>query len=416
MMNLAYFIAKRIHYDKSEGGENVSRPAIRIAISGIAVGLAVMIIAVAVVIGFKHQIREKVIGFGSHIQISNFDSNVTYETKPIAFSDSLLAAINQKPGVMSTARMATKPAVIKTDSAFQAVVMKGVGAEYDWRFFAKNMVEGDTLSLSDSLRSNDILISTTIANQLELELGDSFVAYFIQDGARARKFNIKGIYQTDFVDYDQIFIVGDISHVQRLNGWKPDQVSALEIMVNDYDQLDTVTDDIFYTLQGRKDAYGDQYYVRSIKDLNPQIFSWLELLDLNVWVILILMSLVAAFTMISGLLIIILERTSMIGILKAMGYSNWGIRKVFLYVSAFITLKGLFWGNVIGIGFCLIQNYFEPLSLDPSMYYLDSVPVELNLLYVVLLNLSAGLISLLVLIGPSYVIAKISPAKSIKFE
>ncbi len=415
-MNLAYFIAKRIHYDKSEGGENVSRPAIRIAISGIAVGLAVMIIAVAVVIGFKNQIRDKVIGFGSHIQISNFDSNVTYETKPIAFSDSLIAAINEKPGVMSTARMATKPAVIKTDSAFQAVVMKGVGAEYDWRFFAKNMVEGDTLSLSDSLRSNDILISTTIANQLELELGDSFVAYFIQDGARARKFSIKGIYQTDFVDYDQIFIVGDISHVQRLNDWKPDQVSGLEIMVDDYGQLDNVSDDIFYTLQGKADAYGDQYYVRSITELNPQIFSWLELLDLNVWVILILMSLVAAFTMISGLLIIILERTSMIGILKAMGYSNWEIRKVFLYVSAFITLKGLFWGNIIGLGFCLLQMYFKPLALDPSMYYLDSVPIELNLLYVVLLNLSAGLISLLVLIGPSYVISKISPAKSIKFE
>ncbi len=415
-MNLAYFIAKRIHYDKSEGGENVSRPAIRIATSGIAVGLAVMIISVAVVIGFKHQIRDKVIGFGSHIQISNFDSNVTYETKPIAFSDSLIAAINDKPGVMATARMATKPAVIKTDSAFQAVVMKGVGAEYDWRFFAKNMLEGDTLSLSDSVRSNDILISTTIANQLELKLGDSFVAYFIQDGARARKFNIKGIYQTDFVDYDQIFIVGDLSHVQRLNDWKPDQVSGLEIMVEDYNELDDVSDEVFYALQGKSDAYGDQYYVRSIKDLNPQIFSWLELLDLNVWVILILMSLVAAFTMISGLLIIILERTSMIGILKAMGYSNWGIRKVFLYVSAFITLKGLLWGNVIGVGFCLIQKHFKLLSLDPAMYYLDSVPVELNLLYVVLLNVAAGLIALLVLIGPSYVISKISPSKSIKFE
>ena len=416
MMNLAYYIAKRIHYDKSEEGENVSRPAIRIAISGIAVGLAVMIIAVAVVIGFKHQIRDKVIGFGSHIQISNFDSNVTYETKPIAFSDSLINAINEKPGVMSTARMATKPAVIKTDSAFQAVVMKGVGAEYDWRFFAKNMVEGDTLSLSDSLRSNDILISTTIANQLELELGDSFITYFIQDGARARKFNIKGIYQTDFVDYDQIFIVGDIAHVQRLNDWKADQVSGLEIMVDDYAQLDKVADDVFYSLQGKTDTYGDQYYVRSIKDLNPQIFSWLELLDLNVWVILILMSLVAAFTMISGLLIIILERTSMIGILKAMGYCNWEIRKVFLYVSAFITLKGLLLGNIIGVGFCLLQKYTKLLSLDPTMYYLDTVPIELNLLYVVLLNLSAGLISLLVLIGPSYVISKISPAKSIKFE
>lgn len=415
-MNLELFIAKRIHFSKDGEKRKVSPPAIRIAIAGIAIGLAVMILAVSIVIGFKQEVRAKVIGFGSHIQISNFDSNTTFETKPIAASDSLLTLVEAEPGVVQVERFATKPGVLKTDSAFMAVVLKGVGPDYNWTFFKKNMLEGDVLQLRDSATSNDVIISKYISDKMNLDLGDSFLTYFVQDNVRARKFRIAGIYQTNFTDYDKLFLIGDIRHVQRLNGWEPDQVSGLELLVKDYDKVDEVSDDLYFKLLQTKDQYGASYYARSIKQLNPQIFSWLDLLDMNVWVILILMSLVAAFTMISGLLIIILERTNMIGILKALGYSNTGIRKIFLNVSLFLVGKGLIWGNVVGIGLCLIQKYFHVVKLDPETYYIPAVPIELNFIYIILLNLATVLVSMLILIGPSYVVSKIHPARSIRFE
>lgn len=278
------------------------------------------------------------------------------------------------------------------------------------------MREGDVLQLADSVTSNDVLISASIANKMHLKLGDSFLTYFIQNNVRARKFRIAGIYQTDFADYDKLFVISDLRHVQRLNEWSPDQVSGLEILVNNYDNLDEISDDLYFKLLNQKDHYGASYYVRSIKELNPQIFSWLDLLDMNVWVILILMAVVAAFTMISGLLIIILERTNMIGILKALGYSNGRIRKVFLYVSLFLIGKGLIWGNLIGISFCLLQHHFHWIKLDPETYYLDAVPVELNFVYILLLNVATVLVSILVLLGPSYMISRMTPVKSIRFE
>ena len=415
-MNLALYIARRIHFNKDRDKRKVSPPAIRIAIAGIAVGLAVMILSVAIVIGFKNEIRNKVIGFGSHIQISNFDSNTTYETKPIVASDSLMDALRNNPGIAHVERFATKPGVLKTDSAFMAVVVKGVGSDYDWRFFQTNMKEGEVLVLEDSVSSNDVLLSRYIADKMQLKLGDKFLTYFVQDHVRARKFRITGIYQTDFTDYDKLFIIADLRHVQRLNGWNPDQVSGMELLVKNYDNLDQISDELYFELLNRKDSHGASYYVRSIKELNPQIFSWLSLLDMNVWVILILMSLVAAFTMISGLLIIILERTNMIGILKALGYSNFGIRKVFLYVCLFLVGKGLLWGNVFGIGICLLQKHFRWIKLDPETYYIDAVPIDFNFLYIVLLNFATVFISMLVLLGPSYVISKIRPARSIRFE
>ncbi|MEG1585854.1 MAG: FtsX-like permease family protein [Bacteroidales bacterium] len=415
-MNLELFIARRIHFSKDGEKRKVSPPAIRIAIAGIAIGLAVMILAVAIVIGFKKEIREKVIGFGSHVQITNFDSNTTFETHPVAASDSLIEALAANPSISYIERFATKPGVLKTDSAFMAVVLKGVGPEYNWDFFRKNIKQGDVLQLSDSATSNDVLISAYIANKMHLKLGDSFFTYFVQENVRARKFRIAGIYQTDFTDYDKLFLISDLRHVQRLNGWRQDQVSGLELLVNDYDRVDEVSDDLYFKLLNKKDAYGASYYVRSIKELNPQIFSWLDLLDMNVWVILILMSLVAAFTMISGLLIIILERTNMIGILKALGYSNLNIRKVFLYVSLFLIGKGLIWGNVIGIGVCLLQQHFHWLKLDPETYYLDAVPIEMNYFYFLLLNIGTVLISVFVLLGPSYVISRMNPVNSIRFD
>lgn len=415
-MSLGLFIARRIHFSSDGEKRSVSPPAIRIAIAGIAIGLAVMILSVAIVIGFKKEIREKVIGFGSHVQITNFDSNTTFETHPIAATDSLIEALAVNPGISYIERFATKPGILKTDSAFMAIVLKGVGPEYDWDFFRQNLKEGEVLQLSDSATSNDVLVSAYIANKMHLKLGDSFLTYFIQDNIRARKFRIAGIYQTDFTDYDKLFLISDLRHVQRLNGWKPDQVSGLELQVNDYDRVDEVADDLYFKLLNQKDQYGASYYVRSIKELNPQIFSWLDLLDMNVWVILILMALVASFTMISGLLIIILERTNMIGILKALGYSNNGIRKVFLYVSLFLIGKGLIWGNLIGVGICLLQRHFHWLKLDPETYYLDAVPIEMNYWYILLLNVGTVVISMLVLLGPSYVISKMSPVKSIRFD
>ncbi len=415
-MNLELFIARRIHFSKDGDKRNVSPPAIRIAIAGIAIGLAVMILSVAIVIGFKNEVRAKVIGFGSHIQITNFDSNTTYETNPIAVTDSVLNVIKEDPRITHIERFATKPAVLKTDSAFMAVVLKGVGQEYDWDFFKTNMLEGETLSLSDSVTSNDVIISRYIADKMNLNLGDSFLTYFVGDNIRARKFRIRGIYQTNFTEYDKLFLVGDMRHVQRLSNWKSDQVSGLELRVADYDRVDEISEDLYFKLLGGADPYGGHYYVRSIKELNPQIFSWLDLLDMNVWVILGLMSVVAAFTMISGLLIIILERTNMIGILKALGYSNLGIRKVFLYISLFLVGKGLIWGNIIGIAICWLQSRFHFIKLDPETYYIPAVPIDLNLLYVLLLNIATVFISLLILIGPSYVVSRISPVKAIRFE
>jgi lipoprotein-releasing system permease protein len=297
-----------------------------------------------------------------------------------------------------------------------AVVLKGVGPEYDWDFFRRNLRQGDILQLSDSAASTDVLISELIANKMNLKLGDSFLTYFVQDNVRARKFRIVGLYQTDFVDYDKLFIVGDLRQVQRLNAWQPDQVSGLEMLVDDYDRLDSIADNVYFRLITAKDPYGSTYYSRSIKELNPQIFSWLDLLDINVWVILVLMALVAAFTMISGLLIIILERTNMIGTLKTLGYSNGNIRSVFLYVALFLIGKGLVWGNIIGIGFCLLQKHFQWVKLDPDTYYLEAVPIEMNWLYILLLNVATVVVSVLVLLGPSYMISKMSPVKSMRYE
>ncbi|MDO5571321.1 MAG: ABC transporter permease [Bacteroidales bacterium] len=415
-MNLELFIAKRIHFTKGNEERKVSPPAIRIAIAGIAIGLAVMILSVSIVVGFKNEVRAKVIGFGSHIQISNFDNNTTFETIPIGISDSLIGIIKKHPEISNIERFATKPGIIKTDSSFMAIVIKGVGNEYNWDFFKKNLIEGDIIHFNDSTASNDILVSKSIADKMNLKLGDSFMSYFIENSVRQRKFKVAGIYQTNFTDYDKLFVIGDLRHVQKLNFWAPDQVSGLEILVNNYDETDRIAEELYFDLLQNKDKYGSSYYARSIKQLNPQIFSWLDLLNTNVWVILILMALVSSFTMISGLLIIILERTNMIGILKALGYKDSGIQRIFLNISFFLILKGLMWGNIIGIGLALIQRHFKWFKLDPESYYIDAVPIELNIFHVILLNIATIIIALLVLLGPSYVITKISPVKAIRFE
>ncbi len=375
-----------------------------------------MILSVAIVIGFKKEVRNKVIGFGSHIQITNFDSNSSYESTPIAISDTLLQNLRAFPGIRHVESFATKPGILKTENDFQGIVLKGVDTDYDWTFFRNNLKEGNILSIDPDKNSTDVIISRYLADLLQLNVGDSFLTYFVQDNVRARKFHITGIYETGFLDYDKLFVIADIKQIRRLNGWEKDQVSGLELFVDNYDNLDQISEDLYFDLAEKQDCNGNTFYARSIKELNPMIFNWLDVLDINVVVILVLMLSVAGFTMISGLLIIILERTNMIGILKALGQNNTSIRHIFLYVSFFLIGKGMLWGNIIGVFLCLMQSHFKIITLDPSIYYLDAVPVDLNILSLVLLNIGTLCISMLMMLGPSYLITKIDPARSIRFE
>lgn len=391
-------------------------PAVRIAMIGIALGLAVMILSVAIVIGFKKEVRNKVIGFGSHIQITNFDNNASYESSPIAVSDTLLSDLRAFPGIRHVEAFATKPGILKTEDDFQGIVLKGVDKDFDWTFFQSNLKEGDLPDFSSDKASTDVLVSQYLSDLLHLKVGDTFLTYFVQDDVRARKFHITGIYETGFLDYDKLFVISDIRQVKRLNGWDKDQVSGLELLVDRYDRLDEVAEELYFDLAEKQDRLGNTFYARSIKELNPMIFNWLDVLDINVVIILVLMLAVAGFTMISGLLIIILERTNMIGILKALGENNQSIRKIFLYVSFFLIGKGMLWGNVIGISLCLVQSYFRVITLDPSIYYLDAVPIDLNVVSLVLLNLGTLAAAMLMMLGPSYLITRIDPARSIRFE
>lgn len=414
-MSLSLFIARRLYRD-TDGGKQVSRPAVLIAMVGIVIGLAVMIITVAVVIGFKGEVRNKVTGFGSHIQISNFDAVRSFETHPVVVSDSMMAALSVYPDVKHVQRYSTKPGMIKTDDAFQGMVLKGVGPEFDASFFRSNLIEGDIPVFSDSVATNQVVISKALSDKLKLKLGDKIYTYYIQDNVRVRPLTIKGIYQTNFSEYDNLFLLTDLYTVNRLNNWKPEQVSGVELQVNDYDRLESITYEVAESTDNRADKYGGVYFVQNIEQLNPQIFEWLGLLDLNVWVILILMVGVAGFTMISGLLIIIIERTNMIGILKALGANNFTIRKVFLWFSVFLIGKGMIWGNAIGLLFCVLQSQFHIFKLDPESYYVDSVPVSFNIGLFLLINMGTLFASVLMLLGPSYLITKINPASSMRYE
>lgn len=412
---MSFFIARRI-YRESDGGKQVSRPAVLIAMAGIAVGLAVMIIAVAVAVGFKSEVRNKVIGFGSHIQITNLDAVNSYETHPIAVGDSMMAVLAGYPQISHVQRFSTKPGMIKTDDAFQGMVLKGVGPEFDPRFMQEYLLEGEIPVFSDSVSSNQVLISKALATKMKLKLGDKIYTYYIQDDVRARWLTIAGIYQTNFSEYDNLFLLTDLSLVNRLNGWQPEQVTGVELQVKDYDRLEDTTYEIAAETDNRQDKLGGTYYVRNIEQLNPQIFEWLNLLDLNVWVILILMIGVAGFTMISGLLIIIIERTNMIGILKALGATDFTIRKTFLWFAVFLIGKGMLWGNAVGLAFCILQSRFGLFKLDPETYYVDTVPVSFNIPLFLLINIGTLLTTVLMLIGPSFLITKINPASSIRYE
>jgi lipoprotein-releasing system permease protein len=389
-MNFPYFIAEKLIKGRREG-TSFSRPINKIAIIGIALGLAVMIIAVATLTGFKQQIREKVVGFGSHIQVVNFDANYSFETAPVN--------------------------IIKTRENIQGIVLKGIGPDFDWSYFNSCMVEGSVISVSDTgSTSNRVIISKKLSEMLDLQTGDSVSAYFIQQPPRSRRFVISGIYETSLEEFDKIFVFCDIKHIKRLNGWDDNQVSGFEIFIDDFDELEKMTTDIQDVIGYRLQQEDASVKVRNIRDKYPQIFDWLNFQDLNVVIIIILMLIVAGFNMISGILILILEKTNMIGILKALGAEDKTIRKIFIYQAAYLIGKGLAWGNLIGIGLAFLQLKTGIVSLNPSSYYLKTVPINLDILHILLLNAGTMVVIILMLLIPSQLVSRITPVKAIRYD
>lgn len=417
-MNFPLFIARRIYSDHIGDQQKVSKPAIRIAVAGVAIGLAVMIISVCVVLGFKHTIRDKVVGFGSHIQVANFYTlQSSAIDQPIAIGDSMMNVLKKTEGVKHVQRFAMKQGILKTDNDFLGVMFKGVGPEFDSTFIHKNMVEGSIPHFSDQQSINRILISKDMASKLNVKAGDRIFAYFIgEGGVRTRRFTISGIYQTNLAQYDKTTCFCDLYTARKLNAWTDDMVTGAELTVNDFKQLSTTASDIINRVNRTQDQYGNTFSSKTIRELSPQIFSWLDLLDLNVWIILAIMTAVAVVTMISGLLIIILERTTMIGVLKALGARNSTVRHTFLWFAAFIIGKGLLIGDALALALILLQKFTGFAKLDPQTYYVDVVPVELDWMLIVALNIATMLIALFVLIAPSYLVSHIHPAKSMRYE
>ena len=417
-MNFPLFIARRIYSDHIGDQQKVSKPAIRIAVAGVAIGLAVMIISVCVVLGFKHTIRDKVVGFGSHIQVANFYTlQSSAIDQPVAIGDSMMNVLKKTEGVKHVQRFAMKQGILKTDNDFLGVMFKGVGPEFDSTFIHKSMVEGSIPHFSDQQSTNCILISKDMASKLRVKAGDRIFAYFIgEGGVRTRRFTISGIYQTNLAQYDKTTCFCDLYTARKLNAWTDDMVTGAELTVNDFKLLSTTADDIINRVNRTQDQYGNTFSSKTIRELSPQIFSWLDLLDLNVWIILAIMTAVAVVTMISGLLIIILERTTMIGVLKALGARNSTVRHTFLWFAAFIIGKGLLIGDALALALILLQKFTGFAKLDPQTYYVDVVPVEMDWTLIVALNIGTMLIALFVLIAPSYLVSHIHPAKSMRYE
>lgn len=415
-MSFPLFIARRIY--SQEGAERqVSRPAIRIATIGVAIGLAVMIITVSVILGFKHTIRDKIVGFGSHIQVTSFAAQQTAIPVPIALNDTIMRELKALPNVRHIERYAMTQGILKTDDDFLGVAFKGIDQHYDLSFLRQCMVEGTLPTFSDKKSSQQLVISRRIADELHLTVGSKVYAYFIAyDDVRARRFKIAGIYQSDMKQFDDVLCFTDFCTTIRLNDWAEDQMTGVELLVKDFNQLDHTARKVTGIVKNETDGYGETLTSQTIYEAYPQVFSWLSLLDINVWIILALMVCVAGFTMISGLLIIILERTQMIGLLKALGARNTTIRHTFLWFAAFIIGRGLVAGNILGIGVVLLQHHFGIVKLDATTYYVDTAPTELNIPLVIALNVATLLISVFVLVAPSHLVTRIHPAKAIKFE
>ena len=417
-MNIERFIAKRI-LSGSGASNQLSRPIVRISVWGIVLGLAVMILAVAIVTGFQNEIKAKLIGFNSHIQLSNYDNNVSAEPKPISRIQPFLAALKSDPDIRHIEVYATKNGIVKTKTDNEGILLKGVSADYDWSFLNSNFVEGKAFLLNDTVSKN-IVISKYLSDKLNFKLNDKVIIYFIVDRfdslgnkirteTAAKDFYISGIYETGLEDVDKTLVLSDIRRIQKMNGWSENEVAGFEISINDYKKID----DIGYEIDA---LVGQGLVAQTIKQTNPAIFSWLDMMDMNAIIILVLMVVVAGINMMSALLILILERTNMIGILKAMGAGNGSIQKIFLYNAVYLIGKGMIWGNVFGISIALIQKYFGIFKLDPTAYYISQIPINLSILHIILLNAGTLVCCILMLIIPSFIISKITPVKAIRFS
>lgn len=415
-MGLSLFIARRI-YAADGDRRQVSRPAIRIATVGVAIGLAVMIVTVSVVLGFKHTIRDKVVGFGSHLQVMSFIGQQTGGNLPVCINDTLMRELQELSNVRHVSPYTMTQGILKTDNDFLGVAFKGIDSRYDTTFIATTVKEGRLPDLNTAAGSQQLLVSHKMAQQLKLGVGDRVFAYFIAyDDVRARRFTVCGIYESHMKQFDDALCFTAYRLPQRLSDWETDQCSGLEIAIGDFSLLDVTAAQVGQLVNGVTDKYGMTLTSQSILEAYPQVFSWLSLLDINVWIILVLMVCVAGFTMISGLLIIILERTQMIGLLKALGARNTSIRHTFLWLSVFIIGRGMLAGNVLGVGLVMLQQYTGLVTLDPASYYVDVAPVELSLPLLIALNAATLVACVAVLIAPSFLVSRISPARTMSFE
>lgn len=428
-MSFELFIAKRIYSDKGEGGKRFSRPAIRIAMAGIAVGLMVMIVSLAVVMGFKREVTRKVIGFNSHIQLLSLTQTHDYVMLPVHTTDSLRQAIKKIGGVDKIQTFATKLGILKTEDDFSGLTFYGVGEDFDKSFFEQSVVEGKMPKFSSKESSNELMISRRIANSLNVKVGDRIFAYFMgSNGLRARKFKIRCIYETNLSDYDKNMVYTDIRTIRKLNGWDDDMSSGYQLTVTDFERVDEITANITKKVcEGKEHVFqmkfngvdynvGVNYGAFSIRQIAGHTFAWLDVLDMNVIMILILMICVSSFTIVSGLLIIMLERINMIGTLKALGSTNMSIRRIFVNFSVMLVGKGLVIGNILGLLFCWIQDKYHVVKLDASVYYIDSVPIQYNWMYFVGVNVITLLISSIVIFGSSFLISLSKPVKAMRFE
>lgn len=410
-----FFIAKRLFAEGGSGGR-ASRLATGIATMGVAVGLCVMLISVAIVQGFQREVQDKVLGFGAHIKVMNYKSLGKQEYAPIVVDDSLVGRLQALPNVASVARFCVKPGMLKTEANFRGIAIQGIGQDYDKSFIENHLKRGEMPLFTDSASSGRLVISEATAREMQVDVGDVVYAYFFEQTVRARKFTIGAVYQTNLTDFDRNFAYTDIFTIHRLMGWDSQQYAGAELRLKDFGMLDATLNDVVNEVNRQQDAYGEYYSSMSIRMEHPQIFAWLGLLDMDVAVILILMICVSIFTAMSGLLIIILERTNFIGIMKALGARNSQVRRLFLGLAMLIILRGIVLGNVLAFVLILLQKQFGIVSLDPEIYYVESVPVLVNWLWVAGIDVGALVLCSLAMVVPSFVVSHILPARSIRFE
>ena len=410
-----WFVAKRLFAQGGSSGR-ASRLATGIATTGVAIGLAVMLVSVAIVLGFQKEVQDKVLGFGAHIKVLNYRSLGQQEFSPIVIDDSLTSRLSAIPNVASVARFCTKPGMLKTEANFRGIAIQGIGQDYDQSFISSHLVKGEMPVFTDSVSSGKLVISHSMAREMQVDVGQTIYAYFFEKNVRARKFTVAGIYQTNLTDFDKNFAYTDLFTIHRLLGWDSLQYAGAELRLNDFDRLDETLLAVVNEVNHRQDAYGEYYSSMSIRMEHPQIFAWLNLLDMDIAVILILMICVSIFTAVSGLLIIILERTNFIGIMKALGARNKQVRHLFLNYALLIIVRGIVLGNILAFALILVQKYTGLVTLDPEVYYIEAVPVLVNWLWVAAIDLGTFVISALAMIVPSFVVSNITPAKSIRFE